>query len=320
MKFITIALALGTIHGYISPEPDHYQCDSSVNFLSGMFYNQISLTDGCFTSDSGDLICNANPIYVPSAPPFASTDAAISYCQYMCSSVEEMENIGLTSERTCSPCTGFFFQRHGNGHEICGFFTDDMNDAKVNFSNHGHDGGSRVCIKSKLQIAFPVPSEITEENSEDHVHNWFFTVSTELSSGLRECHGYCGPHGTGECNQEPDLVWYCDSCNCKDYGNRYEEPPHRLLQESDPDVGIVDSCFEYDCSTDGLNPKSEVSSYCEGTHCDKWECCSFDAENYVCEIDKDCPQHFKCDKSPPPSFRRKLFGSLEIVHGKCVKE
>lgn len=71
------------------------------------------------------------------------------------------------------------------------------------------------------------------------------------------------------------------------------------MQESDPDVGIVDSCFEYDCSTEGLNPKSEVSSYCEGTHCDKWECCSFDAENYVCEMDKDCPQHFKCDKSPP---------------------
>lgn len=57
MKFITIALALGTIHGYISPEPDHYQCDSSVNFVSGMFYNQvIMLTDFnlSFTSHSHD--------------------------------------------------------------------------------------------------------------------------------------------------------------------------------------------------------------------------------------------------------------------------
>ena len=103
----------------------------------------------------------------------------------------------------------------------------------------------------------------------------------------------------------------------------------RLLQDTslpdtESDVGIVDSCLEgFDCEAFNLSPKNEVSSYCEGVECDKWECCSFDPD-FECEIDEDCPQDYKCDKSPPPSsLRRKLFGnlaSLEIATGRCTQE
>ncbi|GMH71963.1 hypothetical protein TrST_g2537 [Triparma strigata] len=388
MLLLILALAyLPAITGFTIPDQENWKCDDSVNFVDGISYNQISLTDGCMPDASGTMVCDANPVYVPLVAPFHSTDAATYYCQSLCSSAEEMANIGLTSSTSCSPCTGFFFQRHTNGHEICGFYTADMNDQYLEFSNHGHDDGSRVCVKSKFQIAFTVPSAMTEEESHlvsqhivanelawpdcslneeftvltttddsttsqtlkfrvdtasvplaasdmlDAVHDFFGLIEV---GALTECHGHCGPFGDGPCGQQPDLVWYCEGCNCKDYNDRDESSDvsglievggHRLrllqasLPDTESDVGIVDSCLEgYDCEAFNLSPKSEISSYCEGVECDKWECCSFDPD-IECEIDEDCPQDYMCDKSPPPSsLRRKLFGNLEIATGRCTQE
>ena len=100
-----------------------FECDTSINFISNLPYDQISLTDRC-RNDGGRNVCNANPIYG------ASTDVkrAVSYCQERC-----LKN---------QSCTGFFFQRHMNGHEICGFYRSDF---EMRGQGHGHAPGSQVC-------------------------------------------------------------------------------------------------------------------------------------------------------------------------------
>ena len=39
-----------------------------------------------------------------------------------------------------------------NGHEICGFYTIDLNDKSLNKVGHGHTEGSRLCIKNKIEV------------------------------------------------------------------------------------------------------------------------------------------------------------------------
>jgi len=56
---------------------------------------------------------------------------AINYCKSEC-------------EESRPGCVGFFFQRHHNGHEICGFYQDIAGGTWV---KHGHQVGSTVCVK-----------------------------------------------------------------------------------------------------------------------------------------------------------------------------
>merc|ERR1711998_703219 len=49
-------------------------------------------------------------------------------------------------------CTGFFFQRHGNGHEICGFYNSNMHGPGTKWVSHGHAAGSQICEVNKVKI------------------------------------------------------------------------------------------------------------------------------------------------------------------------
>lgn len=101
---------------------DHaYDCDTSVHFVPGLAYSQIALTDGC-KQVGGVQVCDANPKY--GGPNDASK--AIAYCKDVC------------DQR--SGCTGFFFQTHGNGHQICGFYSSAV--------GHGSPGSNgAVCTR-----------------------------------------------------------------------------------------------------------------------------------------------------------------------------
>merc|ERR1719238_1312390 len=98
-----------------------YTCDDTVNWVNGVTFSQISLTDGC--SKSG---CDNNPRY--GAP--MTLARAVAYCEAQC------DNRG--------GCTGFFFQKHNNGHEVCGFYSSFVNSNSG--VRHGHMYGA-VCIK-----------------------------------------------------------------------------------------------------------------------------------------------------------------------------
>jgi len=130
--------------------PQDYYCDPALNFILGVEYDQISLTEGCTDED----VCNNNPVYVPDFATNTSTDAAVAFCKTRCSSAAlfyEFSGRGDPAD-ACSTCTGFFFQRHSNGHEICGFYTADLNDASLDKVAHGHNEGSRLCVKGKLTV------------------------------------------------------------------------------------------------------------------------------------------------------------------------
>merc|ERR1719313_2710797 len=72
--------------------------------------------------------CSANPRYC-SATGCNDPEDAIAYCKSQCG----------------AGCTGFFFQTHTNGHEICGFFSEDP--ASFNSVWHSHRYGA-VCVPS----------------------------------------------------------------------------------------------------------------------------------------------------------------------------
>jgi len=114
---------------------DAFVCDNSVNFIVGD-YVQIALTDACPN-------CSANPIYGESMGETydSNLDAhavakALEYCKAEC-----MKR---------SDCTAFFFQKHGNGHEICGFYSDTVNLAST--VRHSHQACSQVCIRGSYSV------------------------------------------------------------------------------------------------------------------------------------------------------------------------
>lgn len=105
--------------------PEYFECDSSINFLPEVEYSQISLTDGC-QQDGDEMICDANPVYGENT----DVDVALGFCEDICYDHNE--------------CSGFFFQKHGNGHEICGFYFQAF---ELDGVWHGHQEGSQVCQK-----------------------------------------------------------------------------------------------------------------------------------------------------------------------------
>jgi hypothetical protein len=98
-----------------------FECDLSIDYVPSLGYNQIGLTDPCEGS-----FCGTHPVYGETR----DIDDAVEYCQDIC-----MNDNG---------CTGFFFQRHTNGHEICGFYSDGF---ELQGTSNGHQVGSRVCMK-----------------------------------------------------------------------------------------------------------------------------------------------------------------------------
>merc|ERR1719232_48575 len=120
------SLALALVQGSpVSAAGRGFSCDKTKNFVKGQTYSQIALTDGCANG-----VCDANPKYgAPNDP-----DKAISFCKALASGSFEGKDI-----------TGFFFQTHSNGHEICGFFTSEVDESKAVW--HGHKNGA-VCLKA----------------------------------------------------------------------------------------------------------------------------------------------------------------------------
>merc|ERR1712194_252709 len=100
-----------------------WSCDSSKNFVGGAAYSQQSLTNYCPD-------CSGSPVYGGGN----DNEKAVAYCKDKC-------------ERGVSPasppCVGFFYQRHTNGHEICGFYNAALNWGDAQW--HGHAAGSRIC-------------------------------------------------------------------------------------------------------------------------------------------------------------------------------
>ena len=76
----------------------------------------------------GAQVCDANPVY---GEP-TSMHTAIEYCEREC---ERRES-----------CTGFFFQTHMNGHEICGFFSSATRSGHARWD--GHRNGA-ICTKGR---------------------------------------------------------------------------------------------------------------------------------------------------------------------------
>jgi len=104
-----------------APLSAEWDCDLTNNFIREVPYSQMSLTDGC--SDAG---CDLNPVYGAEN----DIDSAVAYCKEVCVAMDG--------------CTGFFFQKHTNGHEICGFYTQDVSGAER--SADGHQAGSQICL------------------------------------------------------------------------------------------------------------------------------------------------------------------------------
>jgi len=101
-----------------------YECTRDFNFITGVPYSQISLTDSCSNG-----VCDANPVYGEKNCP----KRAVKFCEAQCDAKPG--------------CGGFFFQKHTNGHEICGFFSGDntMHAPNAHWVKHSHQDVSQVC-------------------------------------------------------------------------------------------------------------------------------------------------------------------------------
>lgn len=110
---------------YTQGEENNWTCDRTINFILDVEYSPISLTNLCGENN----VCDANPIYAEDGK-INDIEEAVSYCKDYC-----LDLVG---------CKGFFFQKHMNGHEICGFYMNvDMDSGTPVW--HGHQEGSRVC-------------------------------------------------------------------------------------------------------------------------------------------------------------------------------
>jgi len=111
----------------LEPVVTTWSCDTTVNFIAGARYTQTDLTSMC-------PHCSANPVYgLPN-----SNEKAVAYCKQKCEGQ--------------STCLGFFYQRHLNGHEICGFYSSyEPIPSNARPSWDGHSSGSRICMKSSAQ-------------------------------------------------------------------------------------------------------------------------------------------------------------------------
>jgi len=128
------------------PLTSGWECDKSKNFILGVKYNQIDLTSAC-------PHCNAKPVYnkaLSTAP--ASVAPAVAYCKAQC-----IQRSG---------CVGVFYQRHTNGHEICGFYTKTALSVGGTRVWHGHQAGSQICMRQTAPVVV-----------KPHMKEQVFTVS-----------------------------------------------------------------------------------------------------------------------------------------------
>ena len=275
--------------------PSTYSCDDTVNFIHGVTYHQISLTDGC-SSDG----CNKNPVYVPTYATAPSdgvqgntADGAVSYCQSRCDSptlFHEFSHLG-DPNAACSICTGFFFQRHTNGHEICGFYTLDLNDKTLDKVGHGHSPGSRICTKTKLSINTTTtlldhtsavrrvldratgfrscgannivigPIINDDETSNGNVPERRLTFRFDVADG---------PAGLDANQMSERFLVAMTPAPTNDDGDRRRR---RLESSSSSCVRTLGTCLSHVCGS-GWTYLAQPKVYCDGGLCREEECCS----------------------------------------------
>jgi len=132
---LTDTVNVGDSWQLLEQDSSDWSCDKTKNFIVGAEYDQIDLTSACPK-------CSSDPVY--GAPN--SNERAVAYCKWKC--------------EDSLPCVGFFYQRHINGHEICGFYNKPIpSNAQAEWG--GHSQGSRICMKmSPLALAGHV--EVTD--------------------------------------------------------------------------------------------------------------------------------------------------------------
>ena len=207
---------------------NNYNCDYNSNWMNnGPSYSQISLTDGCSNN-----ICDANPVY--STNGTNNNDAAVRHCKIKCDN--------MTS------CEGFFFQKHNNGHEICGFYSSGMEDGTwvwgghqagaicwrrfyMHVSSGDCDDTNLITTKDECEEAyeevFPDAEDVdaTTWNTSAYArgcfkHNWGGTGATALAFNLDG-----GPGTSGHCTAEPSYA----ACICRRvYGTGSRGPAGHL--------------------------------------------------------------------------------------------
>jgi len=273
----------------------------------------------------------------------------------MCSDADQISSLGLpVPSLGCSPCTSFFFQRHGNGHEICGFFTSDLNSATVNMDRHGHDDGSRVCVKEKLQMSLPVDSSVEGREAETarlvlEQLGWSEPVScgvehvriTVNEPDNTKILGEEGLLGLGRTlifrvnldgipmDGEEEIIeyvteWFQSGIDEIIAENNGGGRGRRRAQEAggfdfEDNVGVVGMCLKYSCSDQMLLKKGDSPAFCEGLKCDRWECCDMpEGLEVPCKEEEDCPEEYECDMGGRRSGLRgrKPFGDVtKDTHG-----
>jgi len=90
------------------------------------------------TADGSHFVCSGSYNFV----------TGVSYSQTVMDDDDQAENC---ADNLPQGCTGFFFQEHGNGHKICGYYTSDplYNTQMV---IHGHELGSTVCVATDMFV------------------------------------------------------------------------------------------------------------------------------------------------------------------------
>eukprot|EP00941_MAST-03F_sp_MAST-3F-sp1_P003352 g3352.t1 len=266
---------------------DDYDCDASVNFIHGVSYHQISVTDGC-KNVNGQDVCNANPKYVPEFSSSNSTDGAVEYCKVTCNDAAKFKALsGLgDASSACSPCTGFFFQRHTNGHEICGFYTFDLNNEKLDKVGHGHAQGSRLCVKRKIDIQITKAALTDAVRQTGALHD---VIKYIIDDGL-------GWNGCGA----NDPFWIDNTIASFHYDVANIPSTYRSLEDmvknveqwfekqhivskktsmrsgrrlaGEAFISSLGTCMNHQCANSSL--KSTPPVYCKGACCSDDECCT----------------------------------------------
>jgi len=248
-------------------------------------------------------------------PQLASTndfDAAVQFCQGKCEDAQAFHSFASSGDPppagSCSQCTGFFAQRHHNGHEICGFYTLDLNDGDLDKVAHGHALG-QLCIKKKVSVSVTMPLSSytdTEPPGTPLDDNLTLDSITELTTtlGWKICGAQYANVSAGATAGVVDTSFRFDVSEAPDgstvttlqaqvdalfpdNSRRLQESPspsgavsdfegRNLAAQSSSQLMEVPSCMTFVCPA-GYTDKPAPRVYCCADPCLPEECCSFDA-------------------------------------------
>ena len=249
-----------------------------------------------------------------------STDGAVEFCKDRCKDPKKFYDFAGVGDpnANCSLCSGFFFQRHGNGHEICGFYVTDLNDATLDKVNHGHQDGSALCIKGKLTVQVH-PSSLTDvdtaqENASVAVTNFVTSIGWD-SCGANMVEWVnktqrSEPGSQADADEDEQSVGYETEMVINFRYDISSAPEHfsnstfivrellahirnsslrhsrRHLVEDISSVERLGSCMNHICPT-GTQNLEGPPAYCHASCCKHSECCTGGGDGCVRENEND---------------------------------